>query len=126
MKRLRGHHLICLRFFKGEGYSREFSENIWRILKNDRIEVIFGADDVCIKCPHLENDVCKYSDNSEENVTELDQMAYRLLEIYPDSTVSWENIREKIPEIMKVWKEFACSDCDWKNVCESNEEWKRY
>ena len=28
MLRLRAHHLICLQFFKGEGYSLEFIENL--------------------------------------------------------------------------------------------------
>ncbi len=126
MNRLRGHHLICLNFFKGEGYSREFSENIWEILKKEEIQVVFGADDVCIKCPYLENGLCVYSEKAEESVTELDQMAYRLLDVYPGDTVNWDEVKRKIPRIMKKWKDFACIDCDWKNVCESNEEWKSY
>ena len=126
MSRLRGHHLICLNFFKGEGYSREFSENIWGILENEKIQVVFGADDVCIKCPYLKNGLCVYSEKAEESVTELDQMAYRLLDVYPGDTVRWDEIKRKIPRIMKKWKDFACADCDWKNVCESNEEWKSY
>ena len=126
MSRLRGHHLICLNFFKGEGYSREFVENIWRILEEESIHVVFGADDVCIKCPYLKNRICTYSEESEQNVTELDQMAYRLLSIYPGNTASWNGIKRRIPEIMRRWKKFACGDCDWKNVCELNEEWKSY
>jgi len=126
MSRLRGHHLICLNFFKGEGYSREFSENIWEILEKEKIQVVFGADDVCIKCPYLKDGLCVYSEKAEEGVTELDQMAYRLLDVYPGDTVSWDEIKRKIPQIMKRWKDFACTDCDWKDVCESDEEWKSY
>lgn len=33
MIRLRGHHLICLHFYRGEGYSREFVENLEDIVR---------------------------------------------------------------------------------------------
>jgi hypothetical protein len=32
--KLRGHHLICLQFFKGEGYSKIFVENAKQIVEN--------------------------------------------------------------------------------------------
>ncbi len=124
MSRLRGHHLICLNFFRGEGYSQEFAENIREIIESSSLQVVFGPDDVCLKCPHLENKTCMYSENSEEHVTELDQRAYRLLDVYPGDQITWESIKERIPEIMKSWRDFACSDCDWRAVCEENEEWK--
>lgn len=126
MAQLRGHHLICLNFFKGEGYSQDFVENIFRILEDDQIEVIFGADDVCSKCPYLREGVCIYKENAEENIVELDQMAYKLLDIYPGMRTDWKIIGEKIPLIMENWKKFACVTCDWKRVCEENEEWKNY
>ncbi len=126
MSRLRGHHLICLNFFRGEGYSPEFIENIGNILNHSQIHVVFGADDVCAMCPHLKDDTCLYSEDSEEHVTELDQMAYRLLEIHPGEVTEWKSLKEKLPFVMKIWKNFVCRDCDWKNVCEGNEDWKRY
>ncbi len=124
--RLRGHHLICLNFFRGEGYSEEFVENIKKIIEEKEIKVIFGADDVCLKCPYLKNGICNYSENSEEEVVELDQFAYKLLNIYPSSVTTWEEIKRKLPEIMGKWKEFACKSCDWLDVCEKNGEWLRY
>lgn len=32
MSSLRGHHLICLHFFKGEGYDAAFVENLARVI----------------------------------------------------------------------------------------------
>lgn len=124
--RLRGHHLICLNFFKGEGYNKEFVENIERILKEKEIKVVSGADDVCSKCPYLRDGVCNYKENAEEEIRELDELACKLLEIPPDSITSWDEIRIKLPNIMKDWKEFACKNCDWIKVCEKNGEWLRY
>lgn len=126
MSRLRGHHLICLNFFKGEGYSPEFVENLKAVISDEEILVVFGADDVCEMCLHLKDGICSYSDSSEEEVTELDQMAYRLLNSYPGQRTTWQEVRERLPEIMKTWKEFACAECDWRAVCEGHEEWKRY
>ncbi len=124
MARLRGHHLICLNFFRGEGYSQEFVENIKKILESSSLQVVFGADDVCLKCPYLENDVCIYSEGSGEHVAELDQMAYGLLNVYPGDQTTWESVKKELPKIMKSWKGFACSECDWISVCKENEEWK--
>ncbi len=124
--RLRGHHLICLNFFRGEGYSEEFVENIRKAISEKEIDVVFGADDICSKCPYLKGGICNYSENAEEEVTELDQFAYRILDIYPNSKTNWDEIKRKLPKIMKRWKDFACKSCDWLEVCENNEEWLKY
>ncbi|WP_456369697.1 DUF1284 domain-containing protein [Geoglobus sp.] len=126
MSRLRGHHLICLNFFRGEGYSPEFVENLKAVLSDGEIQVVFGADDVCVMCPYLRDGLCSYSDSSEEEVTELDQMAYRLLGIYPGQRTTWQEVRDRLSDVMGVWKKFACSSCDWKAVCEKHEDWQEY
>ena len=89
--KLRGHHLICLNFFKGEGYSEEFVEIIKRILKEKEIEVVTGADDVCSKCPYLRGGFCDYKENAEKEIRELDKLACELLS--PGSITSWNEIR---------------------------------
>ena len=122
--KLRGHHLICLNFFKGEGYSKEFVENIERILKEKEIEVVSGADDVCSKCPYLKDGVCNYKADAEKEIRKLDELACELLS--PGSITSWDEIRRKLPKIMKKWKELACRNCDWIEVCKTNGEWLKY
>ncbi|AEA46222.1 DUF1284 domain-containing protein [Archaeoglobus veneficus] len=120
MVRFRGHHLICLHFFKGEGYNREFVENLLRALKDAErtgVEVVDGADDVCATCPHNSSGVCAYSSTADAEIRELDKLALNLLSISPGSKVSWSEIRAKIPEIMDVWRQKACTTCDWRNVC---------
>ncbi len=122
--KLRGHHLICLNFFKGEGYSKEFIENIERILKEKEIEVVSGADDVCSKCPYLRGGFCNYKEDAEKEIRELDELACELLS--PGSITSWDEIKNKLPKIMKKWKELACRNCDWIEVCKTNGEWLKY
>ncbi|AIY90858.1 DUF1284 domain-containing protein [Geoglobus acetivorans] len=100
--------------------------NLFRILKEDQISVIFGADDVCTRCPHLEDGLCNYEENAEEHIVELDQMAYRLLNVFPGMEISWKDVKNRLPEIMGAWKKFACENCDWRRVCESDDEWNSY
>jgi len=47
--KLRGHHLICLNFFRGEGYSEDFIKNIYSVMKKEKVEIVKGADDVCAR-----------------------------------------------------------------------------
>ena len=63
--KLRGHHLVCLHFFRGEGYSAEYVENLTRILERveagAEIGVSAEADDVCGVCPSLKGGKCSYA-----------------------------------------------------------------
>ena len=54
--RLRGHHFICLQFFRGEGYSEEFIESLDALLTRlsaEPAQAVDVADDVCAACPDL-------------------------------------------------------------------------
>jgi hypothetical protein len=119
--RLRGHHLICLQFYRGEGYSSEFVENLERVISRAReygILVVEGADDVCNHCHYLINGKCTYKDNAEEEIRYLDLLALALLELNSGRETTWEYIRKKLPEIIEEWEEKACRNCDWRDVCE--------
>ena len=120
---LRGHHLICLNFFTGEGYDEAFIKNLSDIINKAKIEGVktcSGPDDVCIKCPHLKNNECRYDENADEEIKKMDEMALSLLKTAPDTTVSWQEINGKIPEIFAEWYQSFCLDCDWKKVCGKN------
>ncbi|HDL15578.1 MAG TPA: DUF1284 domain-containing protein [Euryarchaeota archaeon] len=58
MLKLRGHHLLCLNFFKGEGYNRNFVDNLRKVLdkaKREEFYIAIGSDDICIACSHLKD-----------------------------------------------------------------------
>lgn len=73
MSLLRGHHLICLHFFHGEGYSEAFVRNLKEVLKRaeEEVKVTDGADDVCRACPYLKNNRCEYDEGEDEEVCKL-------------------------------------------------------
>ncbi len=122
--RLRAHHLICLQFFKGEGYTEEYVENLKSILervKEEEIEVIMGADEVCNPCPHLKDGICE---KGEEQIAELDLLAMNLLKVKPGDRLSWEYAESKLPKIIGIWKRYACFDCEYAEICSKDERWK--
>jgi len=122
--KLRGHHLICLHFFKGKAYDKEFRNYLEKLKENmgsSDIEVVDSADDVCKKCIYLKKGRCNYSENAEAEITEMDKKALELLNIKED-TVKWKQIKDKIPGIFNEWKPY-CKACDWQEDCNENSEW---
>lgn len=92
-------------------------------IKYKEITITSSADDVCRKCPHLKGNLCKYEEDAEQEIREMDRTALKLLNI-TQKTVKWEEIKEKIPEIFKNWFIY-CKTCDWKGDCKDNIEWRK-
>lgn len=123
MPALRGHHLICLNFFQGEGYDEVFIKNLKEILskvEQESIRITEGIDDVCKSCPYFKNNRCEYEEGADEEIRRQDEMALRLLNIQVGELINWEEIKKRLPEIFSQWYEKYCYDCDWLNVCENN------
>jgi len=121
MIKFRGHHLICLQFYRGEGYNEEFIVNlrdlITRANASESIIVTQGADDVCKACPYLKENTCKHKPDSEEQIKNLDNRALDLLGLYLNQIVLWHDIRSQVDLATKEWFSSFCADCDWKNLC---------
>jgi len=128
MIKLRGHHLICLHFFSGEGYDETFIENLIKVLKRAEDEVILicgETDDVCDKCPYRKAYKCEYTEDADKGIKMMDDMALSLLGMEKGSTVTWEKIKGKLPEIFSGWHKHQCVECDWNKVCEKSAEWMK-
>ena len=58
MLKLRPHHINCIYFYRGLGYSNEFVKNMDKIVNelksNDDIKIKFvkSCDDICECCPN--------------------------------------------------------------------------
>jgi hypothetical protein len=115
--KLRGHHLICLNFFRGEGYSEDFIKNIYSVVAKGTVEIVSEADDVCFMCPHLRNNKCSSPEYSDEQILHQDREALALLGYQPGVIVSWKDILTRIPEIIDDWKTKFCMDCCYKKIC---------
>ena len=121
--RLRAHHGMCLAFFRGKGYSEEFSSHMGRIkalLEADPeqvIEVICSTDDICAACPNNAGGIC----TSEEKVARYDAGVMTML--CPEGAAGGKMayvdfsrlVRERI--LLAGEREKICGDCQWSEIC---------
>jgi len=121
MIRLRGHHLICLHFFQGEGYNPGFVYNLKEVLhkagSGTQITITKDADDVCVACPHILNGKCAHKPDSEETIRFLDDMALKLLGVTHHEIVTWEHMRDLTMAIPDYKLTQFCTGCDWEDLC---------
>lgn len=128
--RLRGHHFVCLQFYRGEGYSPPFVANLNRIVElvaGQPALVVGGADDVCAACPGLAPDSsCIDPSAGEVEVRRLDRLAFVALGVAPGDTLSLAEARERLSvDVVAIgrWRAEACAGCAWEDVCEDG--WAR-
>jgi len=114
--KLRGHHLVCLHFFSGEGLDEAFLANYRRLLdrlaRGEAVEAAAGADDVCRWCPHLGGESCGWD---EAVVRELDRLA--LEELGGGREMTWPEVEAKVRSFSPRWWEEFCTGCDWAEFC---------
>lgn len=119
--RLRGHTLLCLQGFRGEGYSPGFVANmavIHQALTTDsdrQIEVVASPDAVCGACPHRQSSGCTLNgERSEEEMLEQDHEVMRRLGLAAGDRLRWGDLLERIR--MSVSGEdlpSICGSCRW-------------
>jgi len=121
MIRLRGHHLICLHFYRGEGYSREFVENLENVVRRasdgEEIEVVEGADDICRACPTVQDGKCMAVPGADEKIRKMDAEAAAYLGVAFRSKVRWPDVKAEVMAAPKEWLAAFCAGCDWKGTC---------
>ena len=119
--RLRGHTLLCLQGFRGEGYSSEFIANmaaIHRALTDHPemlVEVLASPDAVCSACPHRHPSGCMLNgERSEEEMIEQDHEVLRRLGLKAEDRLRWREILSRIlTSITGDDLPSICGDCRW-------------
>lgn len=116
---IRPHHMLCLQFFEGKGYSDEFVTNMADIKdildkQNPYVEIVSGVDDICMKCPNYIEGNCK----NEKNVLEHDKRVYEQIhDIHKLS--NWSEICKSVDNeiILKGKVKAVCGQCRWSDIC---------
>jgi hypothetical protein len=119
--RLRGHTLLCLQGFRGEGYSEEFVENmaaVHRLLAEEPetlVEVLTSPDVVCGACPHHRAVGCTLKgQESEEEMADQDGVVLGKLGLKAGARVSWREILERISRsVAGDDLPSICGTCRW-------------
>lgn len=121
MYKLRPHHLLCMRLFKGKGYSDEFTCNMQKCIDNlvrepnVNFELVDGCDDICLHCPNL-NDEHQCSQGNE-SVLHKDLFVLKTLRLKVASNYSYNEINDRILRNMtSVNFKKCCSTCRWYAV----------
>ena len=117
--KLRPHHLLCLRFFEGKGYSDGFTENMSRIYgiskTNPLTEIVFCADLICKHCPECRDGIC----SAYEKTSEYDRKVAEICGIHCGHVLPFDNLSDIIKtKIIAKGRLFEiCKDCSWADIC---------
>src|SRR5262245_23835319 len=122
--RLRGHTLLCLQGFRGEGYSPEFVENMASVHRalTDRpetwAEVPASPDVVCCACPHEHTSGCTLSGvRSEEEMQDQDRVVLEKLGLEVGDRIPWRDILERIRRLVAGDDlPSICGTCRWLSL----------
>lgn len=121
---IRPHHGMCVAFFRGNGYSPEFTahmKEMIEIFRNDpKLQLVLHTDEICTACPNNEHGECltnekvlRYDNgildacNLKENMVIGAREFFRIVE----QDVIQTGLRKKI-----------CGDCAWNYICEALED----
>lgn len=117
---LRPHHLLCTEFFKGYGYSDDFTENMSAVIAelnaaDPTVRLSTDTDIICRKCPRNNNGRC----DTYEKVRGYDLAVLELLGLCEGDTALWSELKKTAQEkIISAEKLPAvCGDCQWFDIC---------
>ena len=116
---IRGHHGMCLAFFHGKGYSKEFVDNMTAIkedLKSDPlVKIVRETEDICACCPNNINNKCQsfYKVLRYDNEV-LKACGLKSGDVLPYSAFE-KLVKEKI--LVQGFREKICGDCQWSSIC---------
>ena len=113
MIKLRPHHVCCLRFFEGKGYSPAFTENAAAVLqtlkRKNTFTVVAGADDLCRACP-FSGKTCAFHEKTDR----YDALAAKKLGLASGGVYEigalWQNVNAALVNEI-------CADCEWAYIC---------
>lgn len=118
---IRAHHLLCMRYFKGEGYSKEFVSNFFKVIdmlnNNAVLEIINYPDIICSPCPHNKDNRCiKKGPESEKKVRQKDDKVIKHLGLKLGQRINSRDAISLVNNRLKNLKQI-CKDCEWREYC---------
>lgn len=123
---LRPHHINCIFFYKGLGYSEEFIAGMNHTLdllkKNphSKIKLAIKCDTLCSNCPNKQNnDAC----TTLKTVEELDYKTLLLYNLNEDEEYMFSEIINSIYRNYDITKFHSiCCNCNWykHGTCNEN------
>ena len=117
---LRAHHGMCLQYFRGKGYSSDFTANMWKALhylqeEDPVIEILADQDHICGRCPNLQDGICE----SAKKVARYDRGVLEMCRLESGSQMKWSEYRGLVKNLIldPGKREEICGDCSWNELC---------
>jgi hypothetical protein len=122
---LRAHHLLCMQGFQGYGYNKDFVDNMYFInsmidsTPDLLIEIVAVCDDICDKCPNLNENKCSRNPDADKTVRGMDKIVLEKLGLEPGAKLKVEDIIDLVSEHFKQLIDIKdiCGDCEWQKEC---------
>lgn len=116
---LRPHHVLCIGFFEGKGYSEEFVSNMRQVISrlddNAFIQLTIQTDVVCSRCPLDASGDCF----AEKKAAGYDAALLRLTGLSDGEVLTWKELRRSVNEAVLSCGKLGtvCGDCRWYEIC---------
>jgi hypothetical protein len=117
--KLRAHHGLCAYFFKGKGYSEEFTAHMAEVIKalqaDATVCLVDSVDVICEKCPNNKAGVCE----TAELVEGYDKKTLEYCGLQPNDVLSFADFQKRVLEriIFAGEREKICGNCQWSSIC---------
>ncbi len=117
--KLRAHHGMCAYFFKGKGYSDEFTAHMSEVIKKLQggatVCLVDSVDVICEKCPNNQAGVCE----TAELVAEYDKKTLEYCGLHANDVLSFADFQKRVLEriIRAGRREEICGNCQWSSIC---------
>lgn len=121
IRKLRGHHLLCVHGFQGMGYSPSFVEKMSEIVQQIRdpesdiwLEITIGFDEACSACPHQGETKCEADEDSDTHVKQMDARVIYHLDLESDATYRKKWLVRRTASMVKPDDlDELCVGCSW-------------
>ena len=117
--KIRPHHGMCIAFFKGKGYSEEFTAHMRDIIKelenNPLVCLKVNTDELCSKCPYNTQGICE----SADKVAGYDEEVLKSCGLSDGTVLPYIDFKQAVyGNILLTGKrEEICGDCQWSGIC---------
>jgi hypothetical protein len=121
---IRGHTLLCLQGFRGEGYSPDFIDNMATIHARlqshpeTRVQVTDSPDHFCAACPNLKKSepagCALRGPGFEQHIVFQDRQVLDLLDLRAGQEATWAEVLRRIGSRARgEMLDGICGDCQW-------------
>lgn len=120
MIEIRAHHGMCLFYFKGKGYSSDFTKHMAQAKEmlecgNPIVRIVTKTDYICASCPNNEKGVC----TSCGKVACYDSSVLEYCELSENCEMLFSEFQRLVKEKILIPgnRSKICGNCQWNELC---------